>query len=75
MTPNQTIQPDAEPDRPEEKKERFLRRSAVEDMCGMTRSTIYRKMADGTFPKAEHIGGVGVRWRESEVKEWQKNPT
>ncbi|MBS0122521.1 helix-turn-helix transcriptional regulator [Thetidibacter halocola] len=47
-----------------------LRRRAVEQMTGLSRSTIYAKMADGTFPKQVKLGKRAVAWRESDIVEW-----
>ncbi|MFC0407959.1 helix-turn-helix transcriptional regulator [Roseomonas elaeocarpi] len=51
--------------------DRLLRIGEVENHVGMTRSTIYRRIAEGSFPRPREIGGGQVRWRQSEVKEWQ----
>jgi len=48
----------------------FLRRKKVEEITGLSRSSIYAQMADGTFPKNITIGAKGVRWVESEIAAW-----
>lgn len=51
--------------------ERFLCRQEVEDRVGLTRSTIYRHMAAGTFPRPKQTGPNSVRWPESSIDRWQ----
>lgn len=38
----------------------------------LSKSSIYRKMAEGSFPKARHLGGGGkaVRWIATEIDQW-----
>lgn len=40
------------------------------DCTGLPQSTLYRKMADGTFPKPARRG----RWNLSEVNRWLADP-
>ncbi|MGV2497489.1 helix-turn-helix transcriptional regulator [Pelagerythrobacter aerophilus] len=53
---------------------RFLRLNAVLDKTGLSRSTLYRKVQEGTFPKQITIGARCVAWLESEIEEWMRNP-
>ncbi|WP_325381766.1 AlpA family transcriptional regulator [Edaphobacter sp.] len=48
----------------------ILRRKQVENRTGLSRSTIYLRVAQGTFPKAVSLGARAVGWLESEVDEW-----
>lgn len=50
--------------------EQFLRRREVEARTGLARSTLYDRMAAGTFPKPIGIGGERVAWLQSEVEAW-----
>ena len=50
--------------------DRLLRLSEVRTRTGLGRSTIYRKMRDGSFPEPLKIGARAVRWRESEIEAW-----
>jgi prophage regulatory protein len=50
----------------------FLRRHAVEARTGLSRSSIYDRVAAGEFPKPVPLGGRSVGWLESEIVEWQK---
>ena len=49
---------------------RFLRLPDVIAKTGLSRSTIYERMTDGTFPSAINLGGRSVAWIESEIDEW-----
>ena len=49
---------------------RFLRRRSVEDRTGLSRSTIYLFIQDGTFPRPVRIGGRAVAWLESDIDAW-----
>lgn len=50
--------------------ERLLRRPDVETMTGLSRSAIYRKMFEGTFPRPIQLTARSVRWPESQVQAW-----
>jgi prophage regulatory protein len=54
--------------------DRILRLKAVQDRTGLCRSTLYRKMQNGTFPKNIKISTRCTGWRESAVTDWLKNP-
>jgi prophage regulatory protein len=49
----------------------ILRRPDVERATGLPRSTIYQRMAEGTFPKPVSLGGRSVGWIEAEIADWQ----
>lgn len=46
----------------------LLRRPDVEQATGDSRSTIYRKIEAGLFPKSVQIGGERVAWPANEVQ-------
>ena len=50
--------------------DRLLRRRQVEEITGMSRSSIYRLMQDGEFPRPVRIGPSAVRWRASDITAW-----
>ena len=54
--------------------DRILRINAVLERTGLTRSTLYRKIQLGTFPKQVQIAARCTGWRESAVAEWMRNP-
>jgi prophage regulatory protein len=48
----------------------ILRLPAVKQSTGLSRSTIYLRVAEGTFPRPVSLGGRSVGWVESEIQEW-----
>ncbi len=46
----------------------LLTRREVERRTGLSRSTLYRKMRDGTFPVPLKVSERAVRWRESDIR-------
>lgn len=57
-----------------ETPDRILRLNTVLDRTGLSRSTLYRKVDQGTFPPQIRITARCVGWRESAVKDWLRNP-
>ncbi|TVO65936.1 helix-turn-helix transcriptional regulator [Denitromonas ohlonensis] len=55
----------------EQRVRRFLRLPSVAEATAKSRSTIYRDMAAGTFPKAHRIGPNSVAWDADEIARWQ----
>ena len=49
---------------------RFLRLPEVMARTGLSRSTIYLRVAAGCFPQPVSLGGRAVGWIEAEVDEW-----
>lgn len=49
---------------------KILRLSAVIESTGLARSTIYKFVASGDFPKPVPLVGRSVGWLESEIQEW-----
>jgi prophage regulatory protein len=49
---------------------RLLRRHAVEELTGLSRSGIYDLMARGIFPKPVSLGPQSVAWLETEIWQW-----
>lgn len=54
--------------------DRFLRLDTVLDRTGLSRSTLYRKVEEGTFPAQVRIASRCVGWRESAINDWLHNP-
>ena len=50
--------------------DRLLRRREVEQMVGLSRTSIYRLMDSGNFPHPIRVGPRAVRWRLRDIKEW-----
>ncbi len=49
---------------------RILRLPEVKRSTGLSRSTLYLRISEGTFPKAVSLGGRAVGWLEAEIQEW-----
>ena len=49
---------------------RLIRLPEVQHRVGLGRSTIYRWMAEGKFPKPVQLGGYAVAWPEDQIEEW-----
>ena len=49
---------------------RIIRLSEVLSSTGLARSTVYKYVASGSFPKPVSLGDRAVGWVESEVQEW-----
>jgi len=49
---------------------RILRLNEVIEKTGLARSTIYKYVELGAFPKPISLGGRSVGWVDSEVHEW-----
>jgi prophage regulatory protein len=48
----------------------ILRLPAVKTRTGLSRSTIYLRVSQGTFPKPVSLGARAVGWVEAEIQEW-----
>ena len=48
----------------------IIRLPTVKARTGLSRSTIYQRAADGTFPKPVNLGARAVGWLASEVDAW-----
>ena len=54
--------------------DRIIRLKTVLDRTGLSRSTIYRKIAEGTFPSQVKISIHGAGWHESAINRWIADP-
>ena len=54
--------------------DRIIRLRTVLDRTGLSRSTLYRKIGEGTFPRQVKISIHGAGWRESAINQWIANP-
>ena len=54
--------------------DRIVRLNTVLTRTGLSRSTIYRKIAEGTFPAQIKISVNGAGWKESDIDRWVANP-
>jgi prophage regulatory protein len=54
--------------------DRIIRLKTVLSRTGLSRSTIYRKIAEGTFPRQIKVSVHGSGWHESEINRWIAAP-
>jgi prophage regulatory protein len=55
--------------------DKILRMRTVLLRTGLSRSTIYRKMKDGSFPSQVRLSEHCCGWRESAINRWIADPT
>ena len=48
----------------------FARLPTVIQATGLGRSTIYRLVASGEFPRPVHLGPRAIAWRWSDLEQW-----
>ena len=49
---------------------KIMRLAEVIECTGLARSTIYKYIAEGTFPKQLSLGARNSGWLKSEVEDW-----
>jgi prophage regulatory protein len=54
--------------------DRIIRLKTVLARTGLSRSTLYRKITEGTFPRQVPISIHGTGWHESAVNRWIADP-
>ncbi len=52
---------------------RFIRGPKVQEMTGLSRSSVYRLEESGDFPKRRQISEGVVAWVQSEIFEWMRS--
>ena len=50
--------------------DRLLPFKRVLEVTSLSRATLYRKVADGSFPAPLKIGKSRVAWREKDIVDW-----
>lgn len=53
----------------------ILRLPAVKNRTGLSCSTIYLRVSQGTLPKPVSLGARAVGWVEAEIQEWLQRQT
>lgn len=48
----------------------ILRLPAVKTRTGLSRSTIYLRVSQGSFPRPVRLGERAVGWLEGEIQSW-----
>jgi prophage regulatory protein len=51
----------------------ILRLPAVKTRTGLSRSTIYLRIAEGRFPKPVSLGVRAIGWLDNEIDAWVAN--
>ena len=54
--------------------DRIVRLKTVLARTGLSRSTLYRKIGEGTFPRQVQISVHGAGWHESSINRWIADP-
>jgi prophage regulatory protein len=54
---------------------KILRRNEVEQIVGLSRSTIYAMMAEKTFPKPIKLGKRAIGWPDNVIADWIEERT
>jgi prophage regulatory protein len=49
---------------------KLIRLPGVKELTGLSRSSVYAKIADGSYPRSISIGERAVAWIEDEVQNW-----
>jgi len=52
--------------------QRILRIREVQHVTGLSRTTIYEKIANKTFPAQVKIAAHTVGWRERDIEKWME---
>lgn len=55
-------------------KKALIRRKRVEELTSLSRTSIYQRMRDKTFPGSVRLGTRSVAWRLEDIEEWLANP-
>ena len=51
-------------------EQHILRLPTVKAITGLSRSTIFLRMSEGTFPEKISLGSRAVGWLETEIQDW-----
>ncbi|MEO8186131.1 MAG: AlpA family transcriptional regulator [Burkholderiaceae bacterium] len=52
----------------------FYRLRDVMRITALSRSTVYRRVAEGRFPSPVHLGGRASAWPSAALQEWIDDP-
>jgi prophage regulatory protein len=54
----------------------IIRRKQVQERTGLSRSSIYKLMKEGKFPKSVALSQRSIGWRSSHIDQWlEERPT
>lgn len=49
---------------------RYIKLNQVRQMTALSKSTIYRLIGEGSFPKQINLSARSVAWRTSDIEQW-----
>lgn len=49
---------------------KLLRLSQVKAITGLSRSSLYQMMNQGSFPRSINIGSRAIAWTDASIQEW-----
>lgn len=52
----------------------FYRLASVLRLTALSRATLYRRIAQGRFPRPVHLGGRACGWPRAAVQDWIADP-
>lgn len=52
---------------------RLLRMPTVQQMTGFSRTEIYKRMKEGTFPQSIKLGKRSIAWSAATIEAWIQN--
>ena len=55
---------------PQDRPTRLIRLPEVKGRVGLSRSSIYSRIAEGTFPAPVRLGEKSVAWQEADIDTW-----
>lgn len=53
---------------------RYVRWGEVLERSGLSRRTIFRRMADGSFPASVKLSEQVIGWPAEAIEEWMRDP-
>ncbi|MCA7085823.1 AlpA family transcriptional regulator [Cupriavidus sp. DB3] len=53
----------------------ILRRKEVQALTGLSRSSIYQRLHESTFPRPVNLGRRAVGWRAADIEAWLRDPS
>jgi predicted DNA-binding transcriptional regulator AlpA len=72
--PEAATSPDVTPTYRRRGPNALMRRMEVQRETGLSRSTIYKRVKDGTFPAPVKLGERSVAWRVAEIEAFLESP-
>ncbi len=61
-----------QPETPSPQPERIVRAKELQELTGLSRTTIWRMERNGEFPARVPLSGNSIGWRYSEVMDWMR---